>query len=268
MGKALVLKNVNFSSNKLDTVVFADIPCTGITLSSSSATITDTTTLTATVTPANTTDEVMWSSGNEHVATVNNGVVTAISAGSTTITADCGEYSATCAVTVTVDYAVYKGAYLQVNVPDSHTLLDNAVAMTGDVRVEVGKATGTYHAYSEKTGASDLKALYPIPIPNGAKTIELTCGNDYAPLMVYYDKDQLSSNASTSPYYDDCAKVLNGQTASGGTDWSITSWVYGNQTINIPDTDGIDSFVMGFYCKSSEAATNFSMSNVTIAFGF
>ena len=78
------------------------IPCTGITLDKSALTFTgtDTQTLTATVTPSDTTDKVVWSSDAQSVATVSNGVVTSVGNGSATITATCGNYSASCSVTV------------------------------------------------------------------------------------------------------------------------------------------------------------------------
>lgn len=57
--------------------------------------------LTATVSPDNATDKtVTWTSADEKVATVENGVVTAVGNGTTTITAQTGEKTATCVVTV------------------------------------------------------------------------------------------------------------------------------------------------------------------------
>lgn len=58
-------------------------------------------TLTATVTPDNATDKaVAWSSDNTAVATVADGKVTAVSAGTATVTAAADGKSATCSVTV------------------------------------------------------------------------------------------------------------------------------------------------------------------------
>ena len=77
-------------------------PCTGITLDKDTLTIArgETATLTATVEPADTTDKVVWSSENDSIATVENGVVTAVGQGETTITATCGNQTASCKVIV------------------------------------------------------------------------------------------------------------------------------------------------------------------------
>ena len=85
---------------------------TGITLSQTEAAVTiggETLTLTATVAPDDATDKtVTWTSSDPTVATVANGVVTAVAAGTATITATAtngtddttDDFSATCDVTV------------------------------------------------------------------------------------------------------------------------------------------------------------------------
>jgi len=88
------------------TVSKKEIPITEISLDKSSATLTEgeTTTLTATVLPENTTDSksVSWSSSNSEVATVDaNGTVTAKRAGTVVITAtSTNGKTAGCTVTV------------------------------------------------------------------------------------------------------------------------------------------------------------------------
>jgi len=83
------------------------VPATGVTLDRTSATtvLGGTFQLTAQVVPENATNQnIVWSSGNQTVATVDEtGVVTGIGAGSTTITAktEDGAYTASCTVSVT-----------------------------------------------------------------------------------------------------------------------------------------------------------------------
>ena len=56
--------------------------------------------LTATVTPENCTQPVVWSVSPEGIVTVDNGLVTAVTNGQATVTATCGTQTAICAVTV------------------------------------------------------------------------------------------------------------------------------------------------------------------------
>ena len=105
MGLPDVLVKYDDFVNKSATikVVGAPIPATGITLNPTelSMTVGDTEPLTATVTPADATDTVVWSTNDDTVATVDaSGSVTAVGAGETTITATAGSVSATCTVKV------------------------------------------------------------------------------------------------------------------------------------------------------------------------
>ena len=76
--------------------------CTGVSLDANSLTFETnaTQTLHATFTPSNTTESKVWSSDSPSIARVANGVVTPVSNGSCTITITCGNFSATCSVTV------------------------------------------------------------------------------------------------------------------------------------------------------------------------
>lgn len=94
------------------TVTAAPKPATGISLNKSELTLTvgavdDS--LTATVTPDDSTDTVVWSSDKPAVATVDSttGKVTAVAPGEAVITAKAGEKKATCAVTVTEHICVH-----------------------------------------------------------------------------------------------------------------------------------------------------------------
>ena len=100
------------------------VAVTGVSVSPTTGSIAygeSTLTIKATVTPSNATNKaVVWTSSNENVATVSaKGVVTAVSAGTATITATTmdGGFTATCTVTVTVENLIVesnitRGAYI------------------------------------------------------------------------------------------------------------------------------------------------------------
>ncbi|MBO7585109.1 MAG: Ig-like domain-containing protein [Bacteroidales bacterium] len=89
------------------TVVKKVVEVTGITLDKEVLALVtgESETLTATVIPDDATDPtVTWSSSDERIATVKDGVVTGVAVGLATITATAGDKSATCAVTVSEAY--------------------------------------------------------------------------------------------------------------------------------------------------------------------
>ena len=87
------------------TVSAAAIKATSIELSATSGELHpgDKVTLTASVLPADTTDKVTWSTSDQAVATVEDGVVTAVAIGTATITATAGDVQANYALTVSRD---------------------------------------------------------------------------------------------------------------------------------------------------------------------
>lgn len=93
------LSDVKFSAVVKTPVV----EVTGITLDQTAATLSEgeTLTLKATVTPDDATDKTInWSSSNESIAIVENGVVKALKAGEVIISAKAGEFTASCTITV------------------------------------------------------------------------------------------------------------------------------------------------------------------------
>ena len=99
---------VRFGAGNDQSINYADtsVHVTGVSLSTSSGSLEEgqTTTLTATVTPANAGNKsVTWASSNASIATVSSGLVTAVAEGSCTITVTTvdGGYTDTYALTVT-----------------------------------------------------------------------------------------------------------------------------------------------------------------------
>ncbi|VBB48381.1 conserved exported hypothetical protein [uncultured Paludibacter sp.] len=83
-----------------------EVKPTGITLNKTTLTLVQkkTETLIATLTPTDATGTITWTSSNTAVATVdNNGLVTAVAAGTATVTASVNSLTATCEVTVESD---------------------------------------------------------------------------------------------------------------------------------------------------------------------
>ena len=99
-----------WSTDATITVQAATIPVSGVSVSPTSASITEgsTRSLTAAVSPTNATNRnVTWSSSNNGVATVSaSGVVTGVSAGTATITATTQDGGFTATSTITVQAAV------------------------------------------------------------------------------------------------------------------------------------------------------------------
>ena len=96
-----------FSATCTVTVTKAPVHATGVELDANALTleIGDTATLTATITPADTTDQPVWSSSDESVVTVDqSGKITAVGRGEATITVKAGEAFATCTVEVQRTY--------------------------------------------------------------------------------------------------------------------------------------------------------------------
>ena len=184
MSKALIIKGANFALNKVETIVISDPkPCAGISLSQNSinmASLGSTSTISATVMPNDTTDSVIWISSNENVATVSNGVVTAVGVGSATITASCGTHTATCTVAIT-DTIILNNAYSvfggykysgSLDLKNGKNHVGFAVEAAAELFYDPNNTLNGYRASVTNTSTRELFAdKYPMPIPQGTNTI-------------------------------------------------------------------------------------------------
>lgn len=249
MAKTLIIKGADFSGHYVEQVSFSDVPCTGVSLNKSTTTLENTTsteTLIATVTPANTTDNIIWLSSNNDIVSVNNGVISAVGLGTATITVQCGDFSATCEVTCegVVDFKYSIGAWIGLanNNNDYITVSDTSA----NNAFSIGASAGTYHATRQET---DDGWLYPIIIPKNAAVIKARCLTQYYGVQAIYFLD--STDHSTN--YTEAAKYTGAKVSGSSTGWGDKTYdgvaCWGND-IALPSED-YDSCVILFKQQGS-----------------
>ncbi|WP_454940865.1 S-layer homology domain-containing protein [Evtepia sp.] len=170
----------------------ANVPVDSVSLDKTSLTLTEggTETLTATITPDNATNKaVMWSSDNESVATVVDGIVTAVAPGTATITATAADGSGkTAACTVTVERPYVPPANpnyrIDVTATEGGTVdKDPAAAKAGETVTltpapeegyEVGEVIVTDRFGDTVDVTANPDGTYTFTMPNGQVKVEVT----------------------------------------------------------------------------------------------
>lgn len=106
-------------------------------------------TLVASIAPSGVTDIPVWKSSDTSVAVVQDGVVTAVGEGETTVTVDVGSKSASCVVTVTTAedfvFSEFGSGYAVTGYTGSETIVTVPSKNKGKPVVAVG--TGTYNGF-------------------------------------------------------------------------------------------------------------------------
>ena len=247
MGKAIVLKNTNFATNKLAVVTFGESkPCTSIALNKSTATITaigGTEQLTATALPVDTTDAVIWSSSNTEIATVDNGLVTALGIGSVTITAVCGTKSDTCTITITntLQFTYDLQKY-------------NKPAGTGQDYVWRQNGTAPYAALRGTVETTKRirgdNGLYPIMLGAGATKLNITVPSAVRATVFFTDsKTACDYSITEGGEYVNYAKLISGDASAFDSNVPV-----GNRVVDIPE--GADSVAMSLQYPNGEVTAD------------
>ena len=241
MSKALLIKGSDFSVNKCGTVHYlVTVPCESIALDQTALTLNtlDSQILTATVTPADTTDAVEWASSDETVATVEDGLVTVRGLGTVTITATCGEQSATCAISVD-------------NIELTGFEFGSATNMRGDDNFATGNVPDNYKNayYADKIPLNSTRLrlsrssafvgdfnLAPALLPNNVGSVRFTSADvsGMYHLLLYNSKQESTLSACAAIV----AKTRQYAPSNGAVD----------VTMNVPSE--ADSFTMGLTYKT------------------
>lgn len=192
--------------------------------------------LTATIYPENTTDQtITWESSNADIATVQNGLVTAISEGTATITAKNGSLSATCEVTVSPVFAeqvILDQTSVIVNVNEyviisasvlPENVTDNTIVWTS-LNPEVATVTNGM-----------ITGIAP-----GSTVITAVCGsaNSSCTVTVLQPATSISLNESELVLYvGDIVDLIETVNPENTTD--VVVWASANTDVAIVDNNGI-----------------------------
>jgi len=233
----------------------------------------ETLTLTLTLTPSNATltGDVTWDSSEKGVATVTNGVVTPVSAGTTVITATYGDFTATCTVTVAaaLNYGTLEAP---LSIADALTLAADVTANTNDftpnevyVKGDVKTAEGFFingdyfGKYNVSDGTNNLYVVNSKPVADVKGKV---FGNDEVVVKGYIQKtaDSYQFIKKDNNTYPSIEKITKTGTSA------ITVGDHENATVTV--TDGLTSGLNGSTFTFSVAATEgYTVSKVTVSNG-
>lgn len=228
----------------VDVHVYAQVEDIAISGTANEIFVSESTTLTATVTPAEADQAITWESSNNEIATVENGLVTAIKQGEVTIKAIAadGSYDEWTIKAVTFDN---KSGELELNASiQNKIVLNNAANSLIIINSDV---EGTlYYSLSEVSGRNALMAEN--------KTMEIKAGANFLALEVT-DENQKFVNLLLVEKLADGASVTDATKASNITKLEWTEF-------GTVSTEGVDTWeeLKTILSDTANAAANITLS--------
>lgn len=229
-----------------------EIAVTGITLNQASAEmfVGETVQLTASIQPSNATDKaVTWASSKQSVATISdNGLITAVSEGQSTITASAGGKSATCQVTVSSGFVAIVSISLD---RESITLEEESSAiLVATVKPDDATDKTVVWSSSNTSIATVDQSGNVTAVKEGSAAITASAGDKQATCSVTVKKKviavtSVTLNKTELSLYKGQSETLSATVnPDNATDKSVT-WSSSNTEIAIVDSYGKVTAVAG-----------------------
>lgn len=250
MKNVLVIRGADFSSHKVKKIDFVidEIPCAGLSINESShvATTFGNFTLAATPSPSNTTDEVIWESSNDNIATVTNGVVSIVGLGNVDIIARCGNQVATCSVNagaIEMNDLYFINEQISANGSVGSGFIQRGTpfpkpnAFLGVIRVSDDTSIVSISSYDS---ISEKVRIIPIVMPYGATKIRITSTSAIPSTnfnYVYWCDSKTAVGSSKSPLYVNADTIGNLSSIVGSAEYAMA--------------EGADSVAIAFRASSN-----------------
>lgn len=253
MSRALVIKGANFEANRVSQINFdVEKPCTAVEFTEDSyspSSIETPLPVSVVKTPANTTDELMLTIADESVAKIQNGGIVAVGFGTTTITATCGNATAT--VEVNVSSLVYSPTIVK----EKRIQQAGSSAWPGTIQPLQMSSGSSYDAFvgtdpdnakHNKIATADGYSVMMIPAGSLRVKIKVITRTGWSLNMRYASTVNTASASNNYAGFVETAQVIDRDS-------------HGQMTVSIPS--GADSFAAEIGHNSSEYSVEFTFYN-------
>ncbi len=246
------------------------VPVTSITLNKTIISLSkgETFTLTAAVNPTDATDNtVMWGTTDASVASVSDGIITAIKSGSATITARAGGITATCSVSVTTPVTSLVLDRTTISLEEGQTTTLSATVYPNDA----DDKTVTWSSSSTSIATVDNNGIVTA-VREGSATITARAGNKTATCNVSVQKKvipvtSVTLNKTTLSLVKNQSETLIATVLPENATDKIVNWSSSDATIASVDANGKVTALKGgqavITAKAGEKSANCAV-NVTV----